>query len=189
MSEEIRSFVAIELPDEIKSQIESYISELRKFAPKLKWVRKNSLHITLKFLGNQTPQKVENVIDTLLPLRDHCEPFEIQTKNIGAFPNQNRPRVIWLGIEAHPRELFFQAHGWIEEKMHDIGFEKEQRKFSPHLTLARIKFPTDLRELWNFVEEHSFPVQSISVKEIVLMRSILKPSGAEYRQIQKYPLR
>ena len=189
MSEEIRSFVAIELADSVKSQIESYISELRQFAPKLKWVKKDSLHITLKFLGNQSSQKVENVIAALLTLNDHCKPFDIHIKNIGAFPNQNRPQVIWLGIEATPRELFFQTHAWIEEQLEIVGFEKEQRKFSPHLTLARIKFPTDLRELWNFVEEHPFPVQSFSIKEIVLMRSILKPSGAEYRQIQKYPLR
>ena len=88
-----------------------------------------------------------------------------------------------------PRELFFQAHSWIEDQLERIGFEKEQRKFSPHLTLARIKFPTDLSGLWDFLEENPFPVQTFKVNEIILMRSILKPSGAEYSQIQKYPLR
>ena len=75
MNKTIRSFVSIELPGEIKNQIESYISELRIFAPKLKWVKKDSLHITLKFLGNQSPQKVENVIAALLHLGNHCTPF------------------------------------------------------------------------------------------------------------------
>lgn len=189
MNETIRSFVAIELPDDIKNQIESYIFELHKFASKLKWVRKESLHITLKFLGNQPPQKVDNVIISLLPLGDYCKRFKIAIKNLGSFPNQHRPRVIWLGIEAIPRELFFQTHAWIENQLDGIGFEKEQRKFSPHLTLARIKFPLDLSRLWNFVRENPFPAQSFDVNEIVLMRSILKSSGAEYNQIQKYPLR
>lgn len=189
MSEEIRSFVAIELPNEIKSKIESYISELRKFAPKLKWVKKESLHITFKFLGNQSPQKIENVIASLLSLGQKCQSFKISIKNTGAFPNQKKPRVIWLGIEAIPEELFFQAHAWIENQLEKTGFEKEQRKFSPHLTIARIKFPIDLSDLWEFIEHKPFTEQLFKVNEIVLMRSILKPTGAEYRQIQKYPLR
>ncbi len=189
MNETIRSFVAIELPDNIKNQIESYIFELRKFSPKQKWIKKESLHITLKFLGNQSPQKVENVIISLMPLGDHCKPFEIAIKNLGAFPNQHKPRVIWLGIKAVPSELFFQTHTWIEDQLDRIGFEKEQRKFSPHLTLARIKFPIDSSRLWEFVRENPFRAQSFYVNEIVLMRSILKSSGAEYSQIQKYPLR
>lgn len=189
MNETIRSFIAIELPIEIKNQINSYIAELRAFAPKLKWVKKEALHITLKFLGNQSPQKVENVIGTLLPLGNICKPFEISLKNIGAFPNQRKPRVIWLSIEAMPRELFFQSHTWIEDQLENIGFEREQRKFSPHLTLARTKFPADFSELWDFIKENPFPTQAFKVNEIVLMRSILKPSGAEYSQIQKYPLR
>ena len=189
MNDTIRSFIAIKLPDDIKSQIEFYLAELRDFVPKLKWVKKDSLHITLKFLGNQPPQKVENVIRTLLPLKDHSKPFEIKIKDIGAFPNQNKARIIWLGIEAKPRELFFQVHNWIEDQLEKIGFEKEQRKFSPHLTLARIKFPTDLAELWEYVDKNPFEAQSFNVNEIMLMRSILKQSGAEYHQIQKYPLR
>ncbi|MBN1407070.1 MAG: RNA 2',3'-cyclic phosphodiesterase, partial [Calditrichaceae bacterium] len=186
MNEEIRSFIAIELPNEVKSQIESYVSELRKIAPNLKWVKKESLHITLKFLGNQPPHTIENVIASLIPLKEYGKSFEIQIKNIGAFPNQNKPRVIWLGIEASPRELFFQTYAWIEEQLEQLGFEKEKRKFSPHLTLARIKFPTDLKGLWGFTENQPFPVQSFKVTEIVLMRSILKSFGAEYHQIQKY---
>ena len=189
MNEIIRSFIALELPGKIKNHIESYISQLRKLTPDLKWVNKDSLHITLKFLGNQAPQKVENVLSTLLPLTDYNRPFEIRIKHIGAFPNQNRPRVIWLGIEAVPRELFFQLHTWIEDQLEKNGFEKEQRKFSPHLTLARIKFPTDLNHLWNFITENPFHTQNFNVDAVTLMRSILKPSGAEYREIQKYPLR
>lgn len=189
MNKTIRSFIAIELPIEIKNQIESYIAELINLAPKLKWVKKESLHITLKFLGNQSTQKIENVIDVLLPLGQTCQPFKASIKKIGAFPNQRKPRVIWLGIEAEPRELFFRAHAWIENQLENIGFDREQRKFSPHLTLARIKFPVELSELWKFIDANPFPIQKFNVDEIVLMRSILKPSGAEYHQIKKYPLR
>ena len=82
MNDIIRSFVAIELPVEIKNHIESYIVELSKFAPKLKWVKKESLHITLKFLGNQSSQIIENVIASLLSLGQNCQSFKISIKNI-----------------------------------------------------------------------------------------------------------
>jgi RNA 2',3'-cyclic 3'-phosphodiesterase len=184
----IRSFIAIEIPDEIKNSIADYIDNLKSIAPKLKWVRKNSLHITLKFLGNQPEQKVENVITTLSPMHNFCRPFDITIINTGAFPNQRKPRVIWLGIEPVPREYFFETFNWIEDKLESIGFDKEQRKFSPHLTLARVKFPADFTDLWRYIDENPFKKQTFSVKHVTLVQSKLRPTGAEYRPIQKYPL-
>ena len=90
MNETIRCFIAIELPIEIKNQIESYIAELINLAPKLKWVKKEGLHITIKFLGNQSTQKIENMINVLLPLGQTCQPLRLVLKILVHFPiNEN----------------------------------------------------------------------------------------------------
>jgi len=189
MQENIRSFIAIEIPDDLKNQIENYLSDIKKYAPKLKWIRKDALHITIKFLGNQPPARIENVINSLLPLHKSENPFDLIINELGTFPNKRKPRVFWLGLEAKPRETFFNLFNSIEQALDRIGFEREKRKFSPHLTVARVKFPIDFSPLWDFVSENPFPSKSFTVNEFVLMRSFLKPSGAEYRVIQKYPLR
>ena len=188
MSERIRCFIAIELPEDLKNQIGQYISELRPLAPEIKWVRKNALHITLKFLGEIPSARVDQIVAALMPLHQQSTAVNITITGLGAFPNEKRPRVIWLGIEPNPRDLFFELHHTLEGYLEAIGVEREKRKFSPHLTLARIKIPQEQKPLFTYVKEHPFQAYSFSVHDIVLMRSILKPVGAEYRVIQKYPL-
>ena len=114
--------------------------------------------------------------------------FEIKISGFGAFPNKNRPRVLWLGLIADQMGYLHDLHQWVENEMEKIGFEKEHRRFSPHLTVARVKFPADFTDLFNFTEKHPFTESSISVDEIILMRSELKQSGAVYSQIQRYVL-
>ena len=188
MSEKIRSFIAIEIPENIRKDINRYIQELQKHAPKLKWVKPESLHITLKFLGEQDPQRIEQAIVNLTKLGNNLDGFDLSIKNFGAFPNEKRPKVLWLGLEAIPRESFFGLFNRIEDTLEGIGFEREQRKFSPHLTLARIKYPDNFSGLFEFVAKNPFETHTFSVDGFVLMRSFLKQSGAEYKVIQKYPL-
>lgn len=189
MNELIRSFVAIELPAEIKTAIDSYIQQIRKLAPNIKWAKAASIHITLKFLGEQPPELIDKTLAGLLPVSEIASPFQLTVTQFGAFPNEKRPRVFWLGIESQPAEPLFTLQSWIEERLVPLGFEKERRRFSPHLTMARVKFPENFAALWSFVQANPFPAQSFAVHEIVLMRSLLKPSGAEYRPVQKYSLR
>ena len=188
MAELIRCFIAIELPEDLTNRIEQYIAELRHQAPDIKWVRKNALHITLKFLGELPSARVDQIISALMPLHQQSTVLDIRITGLGAFPNEKRPRVIWLGIEPNPRDLFFELHHTLEGFLEAIGIEREKRKFSPHLTLARIKTPQDLSHLFAYLNGHPFQTCSFSVHDIVLMRSFLKPAGAEYRIIQKYPL-
>lgn len=188
MTDLIRCFIAIEIPETIKNKIEAYIKDLHPFAPKIKWASKNALHVTLKFLGHQTPQNMEKIITALLLMKQNHGSFEITVSESGAFPAKKRPRVIWLGIQPVPRETFLNLYAWIEERLSAIGIEPEERNFSPHLTLARVKFPQDFSSMWQYMEQNPFGSQTFQVHEIVLMRSILKSSGAEYQVIQKYPL-
>lgn len=189
MAEKIRCFIAIELPEDLKIQIGRYIAELRALAPHIKWVKENALHITLKFLGELPKGRVDQIITTLMPLRQQQAPLKLSLAGIGAFPNEKKPRVIWLGIEPTPRDLFFKLYHRVESYLEAIGIGREKRKFSPHLTLARIKIFQDVASIFTYVQEHPFQAAAFPVHEIVLMRSFLKPDGAEYRVIQKYPLR
>jgi 2'-5' RNA ligase len=188
MSELLRAFIAIELPDQLKREIDEYTRKLKQTAPDIRWVKSNALHITMKFLGEQPALRIDAAAATLLAESRQDDPFRLTVSEFGAFPNTKRPRVFWLGVQSEPVDPLYKLQNRIEEVLQPLGFEKEERRFSPHLTLARVKFPGDFTRLWDYVRENPFPVFAFSVHEMVLMRSILKPSGAEYHVIQKYPL-
>jgi len=131
---------------------------------------------------------VERVRQNLQVSEGMFKQFKITIRNFGAFPGKRSPRVFWLGVDSEPRESLFDLFVFIEDNLHSLGFEKEKRRFSPHLTLARVKKPERFDALWNFAEKHPFEPYSFEVKEFVLMQSFLKPDGAVYKPIQKYSL-
>ncbi len=188
MSESIRCFLAIELPQGLKQRIDQLRGELQSLAPKVKWVKAGSIHITLKFLGSQTPEMVDGIIQTLLTANYTFSYFSLSTTHFGAFPNQKRPRVFWLGIQSTPSQPLFTLQQTIEERLANLGIEKEQRRFSPHLTLGRVKVQQDFSPLYGFIKENPFEPFRFPVHEFVLMRSILKSQGAEYRPIHTFRL-
>lgn len=189
MDDVIRCFIAIDLPMELKDKLSLYLKELRPMVPQIKWVRTESLHLTLKFLGEISPSRVEAAKQQLDRLSGTSEFFQIAVSHFGAFPSEKHPRVFWLGLHGIPQEPFYQLQSRIEDILNEIGFEKEKRRFSPHLTLGRLKFPQDISPVWDHVNAHPFPEYAFVVSEFILMRSILKPMGAEYSPIQKYSLR
>ncbi len=188
MSRNIRCFFAIELPFELKERIAAFLSELKKHASGVKWVKSDALHITLKFMGNQPPEQVDKLVTTLLSNPLSVDGFGIRVEGFGAFPNKRRPRVFWLGVESLPRTPLYSLFEQLEQQLEPLGFERENRRFSPHLTLGRVKTPADFDRLWNWAEGNPFRTFQFEVESFVLMQSILKPSGAEYKLLQKYPL-
>ncbi len=189
MNETIRCFFAIPLPQELKDKIDLYISELKKIYPQVKWIKAGSLHITLKFLGNIDPGLVEEVSITAMDMPLIMNPFHIKIKGTGVFPNRHKPRIIWLGIQSIPHQPLYNLQESLETNLELLGFEKEKRRFNPHLTIGRVKMPTDFEQLWQYIDTSTFSSAEFEANEFLLMRSFLKPTGAEYRIIQKYPLR
>ncbi|APF20683.1 2'-5' RNA ligase [Caldithrix abyssi DSM 13497] len=187
--ETIRSFVAIELPADLKKQIDQYQRQLKPLCRHTRWVNSKGLHITLKFLGEQEPDLIDRVQQNLFHVQGAVKPFRLTVKNFGAFPGKRSPRVLWLGVVSQPLEAVHDLFQFIEENLHGLGFVKEKRRFSPHLTLARVKQPGRFDPLWEYVQKHPFEPYTFEVNKIVLMRSILKPQGAEYRPIATYSLR
>ncbi|HID38646.1 MAG TPA: RNA 2',3'-cyclic phosphodiesterase [Calditrichaeota bacterium] len=188
MNATIRCFFAIELPADLKDNLHRFISGLKTQTTGVKWVKSGSLLITLKFLGEQAANRVDTLVTALSgqPLR--VASFDVQVGGFGAFPTQYKPRVFWIGVESLPRSPLYSLFEQLEERLEPLGFEKESRRFSPHLTLGRVKTRQSFESLWQWAEANPFEKYRFTVNSFSLMQSILKPSGAEYHTLQKYPL-
>ena len=182
-----RCFVAIEISNDLKIKIDDFILSLKQFAPKIKWVKANSLHITLKFLGEISQDLLTQVQNELFAVSNVVNPFEMSISGAGFFPNQNKPRVVWLGLVNENNNSIFKLHEWIDKRLESLGFEREKRRFSPHLTLGRIKFPDNFHDLSEYINQNKFHSSRFNVTQVVLMKSVLNPIGAEYSQIKSYP--
>ncbi len=182
----IRCFVAAKVPAPVLAAIEQYIQALKKIEPEVHWVKVNSLHVTLKFLGEIIPDLVKQVEEILVPLAHLYKPFSIKVKGTGCFPNKSKPRVFWLGLEQDSGNSLNEIHSWIDDNLKPLGFSLEERDFSPHLTLGRVKKPQNFTNLFTYMEKTPFTEQVFEVDKIVLIRSELKPSGAEYTEIKSY---
>lgn len=179
MPEVIRSFVAVKLPGDAADVLENFLAEIRPLA-KIRWVRRSQFHITLKFLGENTREVTEDVKEALIPLK-HFEPFTVELSYIGAFPNLNTPRVLWLSGDKGAGKLGHVAKS-VNDVLSDIdGLSMDAKKFQPHLTLARLKdsyLPENLVRRLGEV-----PKISWTCDELYLMKSDLKPSGPVYSVI------
>ncbi len=152
-----------------------------KTPPSVKWVKKENLHITLKFLGET--DKMPAIEGKIKEIEGEFSPFKVSLKGVGAFPSQKRAKILWVGVEEgvkHLTELF----STVENKVHDLGFEKEIRKFTPHITFARIK-----NGKYSLPENTDFSFDSFSVNEVTLFKSTLTPKGPIYEIVSEAPLR
>src|SRR5213594_1306566 len=185
-SGQIRSFISIDLDDEkILSQVESIMSSLLSLGGDLKRVERENIHLTLKFLGIVSASNLEEVTSALAKVT--FPPFSLEIKGAGAFPNLKRMNVIWVGIGDgwSQVELIFEQ---TEKLLHQLGFSRETRAFSPHITVARVKSGRKRDEIAAFlghlVDESfgTFPVEKVRLKQ-----SILSPSGPKYSTLFEAP--
>ena len=190
----MRAFIAIDTPEFIKDKICGFIDNCKEIAPALrnkssdtliKYVERENLHITLKFLGETDVKRVEALSDNLQKI-ELSQP-EIRIRKTGGFPNIFFPKVIWAGIEEN--EILKSLFNKIEECSVNLGFEKESRDFHPHLTLARIKGNVD-KELLSFLKNNSnLEFGSFKAGEIRLYESKLKGNGPVYTVLQTFELK
>ena len=184
---DIRLFIAIETPADIRAQIAQIQGRLRESGADVRWEPEEKLHATLKFLGNTPDEKVQPVADALeLVSRQHTR-CTITYTNLGCFPTSRSPRVVWIGIE-DPSEALRALFLDIEESMASLGFERETRPFHPHLTLGRVKGSRNLGRLLAMLKTVTFQSQPVIVPEIALVRSDLRPSGSVYTTLKAIPL-
>jgi len=183
MTETIRSFIAIELPGSLHKELSEAETILRKSNADVKWVNPENIHITLKFLGNVTPEKIKEIEKLLDEFTKGLAPFSIEAKGLGAFPKLAYPRVIWAGIEDQTGKLKEIAENF-DGAISKLGFEKENREFSAHLTLGRVRSPKNKEKLKEIIEKTPFlSVVDIKVDKIVLFKSTLTQSGSIYTKL------
>ena len=179
----MRCFIAIELPEAVKSALSGIEEELKKSKADVRWVKPDNVHLTLKFFGNIEEKKTEKIIEIMENICNQYAPFTIEIKGMGTFPNIKSPRVLWVGIEGNDTLKTLQKE--IENKMESIGFEREDRAFTAHLTLGRFRSSIEKEGLLKAVKLHEKDtfVGSINVQSLSLIRSDLHPEGARYSKI------
>ncbi|MDD5485975.1 MAG: RNA 2',3'-cyclic phosphodiesterase [Dehalococcoidales bacterium] len=185
--EQWRLFVAIELPDDVRQELGNLQEKLRaEGIEMLKWVSPQSLHITLKFLGDVDPARITGISRELDTVSGQFSSFSIGFKGLGTFPSLSCARVLWVGLAGELGRLKMIA-GEVERKMSDFGFEADRRPFVPHLTLGRVRPgipPAELRIIAEVVGKTVYkPAMRMRVNDISLMRSCLSPVGASYNRL------
>lgn len=191
-NEQIRSFIAIELPGDLKAGLLRLQSEMKSSGYTfVKWVAPEGIHLTLKFLGNVPAGKVAEITKALVKASEGITPFQLATTGLGVFPNLNRPNVFWLGVGGDMEKLT-ALQKRIDDMLEPKGFPREKRAFTPHLTLARIRetaSPQNRRDFGELVSKTNFDsTYKIEVSSINLMRSQLLPGGAVYSRLSQAKL-
>jgi 2'-5' RNA ligase len=188
MSILVRCFVCVEVVNQLNiRKIETILDKLSTFKG-IRPVKPNQLHLTLKFLGEVSENRLVE-IEKELHLIELLS-FETELSHMGFFPNEHRPRVIWIGLSEGKSQLITLARE-IDERLSKIGFPKEKRKFSPHLTVGRIKrlYPDEQQKVVDYIHSIDSVVGKKEViKSFIFKKSTLTPQGAIYENLAEFPL-
>jgi RNA 2',3'-cyclic 3'-phosphodiesterase len=193
----MRTFVALDLDPAIRQRIQNFMEEVRGLAPDVRWLSAESLHVTLKFIGEKPDAKVSQIVEALGSIHD--EPFQLRFSGAGFFPTAKAARVFWIGIEAE--DALIHLARTVDESLAKIGIAKEDRAFSPHLTLARAsgrsgapgrskgdKPNRRFAKLQDFLATHAPDFGTMTAREFFLYRSQLSSKGSQYTKVAHFEL-
>ncbi len=179
----IRAFIAIELTPAIQEQLGQVISRLQERTPRaVRWVAARNIHLTLKFLGNVSPDNLTQLTRVIQNEALRCKPFGLRVGGLGAFPTKIHPRVIWVGVDAPPPLMEIQLG--IDRETERLGYQNEERGFSAHLTIGRVSqhaSPPEVKQIAEILAQTAVgELGAIHVTSLRLFRSDLQPGGAVY---------
>ncbi len=188
----MRAFIAIEIPHEIQQAIQQATAFLRaELRTSIRWTPAENIHLTLKFLGEVSPARVDALTSALRVQADSVPAFKVEVGGLGSFPDVKRARVLWIGIQA-PAEIQTLRRG-IESACARLGYESETRGFSPHLTIGRVRqdaTPADAQKIRRALEAATIDsLGAVRVDSVHLFKSDLQKSGAVYTKIFSAPLK
>ena len=187
-NEIVRTFIAVEIPAEIKAAMMDVQGALRRSGADVGWVRPEGIHLTLKFLGPVEARRIEGLSEAVGAAAGGIGPFTLLVKGIGVFPTPKAPRVVWLGLEGETDRLA-GLYERVESACVALGFKPENRPFKPHLTLGRVKSPGGRGALMRAVSGmENTELGGIPVGAVSVMRSDLKPTGAVYTEMRRIAL-
>jgi len=185
----MRTFIAVDLDDSLKTHFVNIINRLDTGTGSIKWITRQGMHITLKFLGEISESQKSDVERVLDQVTNKHSSFLLQCRGAGTFPhNSKNPRVLWIGLDKN--EALETLHSDIEEELAGLGFPKDNRLFFPHLTLGRVKKKVQLHTVLSGLQQyHHEHFGDIIVKKVIYYRSTLKPAGAEYTVLSEHELK
>lgn len=184
-SKKFRCFVAFSFSEETKCFLETVIKKFKPSLAGVKWVKKGQMHLTLHFFPGLSPAEVKEVSCTVEEVSQRFSPFPIKLEDLGVFPAWNKTRVIWVGLDSSGgkkvEEIFFS----LEEGLGKKNFPLEKRRFTPHITLARSRYPLSISpDSWRLPQP--FPTE---LNELVFIQSVLTPQGPLYQSLGSFPLK
>ena len=180
-----RGFIAIDL--DVPYKIVEFENEIKKIGANVKLVEPKNMHLTLKFLGDTNEGLVDEIEKIMKESVEGTNPFNIQLKGTGVFPNQNYIKIVWIGIENGGQIAPIAQK--IDEKISKLGFKKEKRRFSPHLTIGRVKSAKNKNQLLQIIENYKDVMfADITVDILQLKKSELTPKGPIYTTLKEIKL-
>ena len=189
MNEEWRVFCAVELSDNLRSQLRNHIECLREAVPEAaaSWTRVENIHLTLKFFGNVEVDRISAISDAASRAVKESAAFRIVVGETGVFPKPSRAQVLWIGV-SDPSGQLSSLQKKLEDECAKKGFEKEDRAYRPHLTIARLRKPEGARRLADTHLQMKFDPVEIELNELVVFRSELSSKGSRYTPISQHKL-
>ncbi|MDD5177662.1 MAG: RNA 2',3'-cyclic phosphodiesterase [Candidatus Nanoarchaeia archaeon] len=177
----MRVFVAVEIPEEIKKQIYDLQGEVSSREAKVRWVAKKNLHLTLVFLGELPEKKVEEIKELLKSIKHKS--FKVSVNEIGFFPDKQKPRVVWIGLE--PEKDILDLQSKVDGELLSYSMDKDQ-KFKAHVTIGRIN---EIKDKDKFFDKMNVKIKGeFIVNEFLLISSVLSKDGPKYRVLERYSL-
>ncbi len=186
----IRSFLAFELPADIKNRVKGVSEDVKRSGLDIRWVKVDNIHLTVVFIGNIQAEALSTTVNEVGSVCIEYGPFDISLKGLGVFPNDRRPRVLWIGLDGEIDRMSRLRDDLLSRLKH-LGLKEEKRAFKPHLTLGRFrKFhrgDTQLSHIISQYKDLSGPTRRVG--ELVLFKSELKPGGAVYSPLNSWALK
>jgi 2'-5' RNA ligase len=185
MTDTFRAFIAIDLPESVKSFLSEAQEALKVYGFRVKWVRPQNIHLTLKFLGDTATADIAKIAEAMTLAATTCPIVSLAAKGIGVFPDVRRARVIWAGLKGR-LEILADLQQTLDAGLADLGFPRETRPFKSHLTLGRAKgkiVPARMKAAIDKLKE--FESESFEINRVVLFKSELQPGGAIYTQVRR----
>ncbi len=187
MNENIRTFIAVHVPETVRESIGGFLSPLKRLDADVKWVRAESLHLTLKFLGDVQAERMDAVFEAVQKAAAGSTAFDAALGETGCFPNAKRPSVLWIGVRQGATELFRLAES-VESALEPLGFAREKRLFLGHLTLGRVRSAKNIGRAVEAMTQTGFESGPFRVDSVHVMKSDLQRTGAQHTTLRTFKL-
>lgn len=184
----LRTFIAVEIGKGLRARVQSLQDTLGRTGVEVKWVEQENLHVTMLFLGEVDARELPKVCRVVQECASAQPPFNMTLERVGCFPNERRPRVVWVGIGEGAAELI-ALHDAMEIPLQDLGYRREERRYTPHITLGRVKSDCSTTDLSASIAKRAdWKGGEIMVTEIHVMSSELRPQGPIYTVLSRAKL-